>query len=365
MIWAALAIPSWPIVLRFGGMSGAVIYAALLAAAVFAAPRVAARLPLRSGLPLAVAAMLAVTLLFAAMYPRLNVHTPGRGSDDDDAHNVGVAALLDGHSPYGRVTYLGNRLHQLPGSFILALPFALVGTSALQNLFGMAAFFALLRRYAADDRAAAVALCLTMFGSAGVLHAVVTGSSYPWSAIWAVLGIEFALRRPRTWWAPLFLGLALCSRPNFVLLLVPVVAAVWRTHGQSSGLRFAALAAAAMAVLVVPFDPFRRDFPPLEGYGRLEQLDALVPWAGAAVLAATTLVTATATVYAGSACSVYRWCAAILATPVICGLAMGAFIDRATMLSFAPYGLFALWFVVLGSAEAPRPDEPRRPVLLA
>ncbi len=40
-----------------------------------------------------------------------------------------------------QTTYLGNVLHHLPGAFVLASPFVLAGTSALQNLFWLPLFF--------------------------------------------------------------------------------------------------------------------------------------------------------------------------------------------------------------------------------
>lgn len=54
--------------------------------------------------------------------------------------------LVRGHYPYHAVTYLGNEITHLPGSLLLALPFVLVWTSALQNLFWLPALFLALDR---------------------------------------------------------------------------------------------------------------------------------------------------------------------------------------------------------------------------
>src|SRR4051812_44948288 len=110
-MWAALAIPSWAVVGRFTGAAGVTIYSAVVLAALIAFRRhttiQARRVPV-----LALLWVLAIVTVFAVVYPRINVHEPGIGSDDDDAHNEGVYAMLSGESPYDRHTYLGNALHQ-------------------------------------------------------------------------------------------------------------------------------------------------------------------------------------------------------------------------------------------------------------
>ena len=68
-----------------------------------------------------------IVVAFFVLYPVANTHAPGTGSDDDDALNLGALALLTGRFPYSQTTYLGNALHHLPGAFVLAVPFVILG----------------------------------------------------------------------------------------------------------------------------------------------------------------------------------------------------------------------------------------------
>src|SRR5262249_39007318 len=137
----------------------------------------------------AVVATIAVIVIgFAMMYPAANVHTPAVGSDDDDAYNAGARALVEGRYPYSERTYLGNVLHQLPGAFVLAAPFVIAGTSALQNLFWLPAFFLAVRRE--TDEAAALRLSwLVLAASPTVLHQVTTGTGHAANTIYVALGL--------------------------------------------------------------------------------------------------------------------------------------------------------------------------------
>src|SRR5205823_5031347 len=92
--------------------------------------------------------LLVIVIAFLLIYPHVNTHTPGTGSDDDDALNLGAMALLTGRFPYSCTTYLGNALHHFAGAFVLASPFVVLGTSALQNLFWLPLFFLAVREEA-------------------------------------------------------------------------------------------------------------------------------------------------------------------------------------------------------------------------
>src|SRR5262249_31333142 len=146
----------------------------------------------------------AVALAFAAVYPRVNVHVPGAGSDDDDALNLGVRALAAGHSPYAERTYLGNVLHQLPGAFILAAPFVAAGSCALQDLLWIPMFCLAVRRERRDRAATDVADAETLRLSWVVLVAcpvvldeIVTGTGHGANAIYVLLGLWWLTRTRR------------------------------------------------------------------------------------------------------------------------------------------------------------------------
>src|SRR5579862_9881611 len=107
-IWLAVALiaPSLSIVSLHGGGAVVGLYLLWAAAVVWLGPR----LPLpgsgRARGWLATLTFVAVAVTFALVYPRVNVHVSGAGSDDDDALDLGVRALAAGHSPYSERTYL-------------------------------------------------------------------------------------------------------------------------------------------------------------------------------------------------------------------------------------------------------------------
>jgi hypothetical protein len=145
-LWLCLVLPSVSVVEKYSGRLGVAAYCVATACAVWSRLHIAWRLNERAAMWLSVLTFAGLAMLFAVTYPIANTHVPGTGSDDDDALNIAVAELIHGHHPYYQLTYLGNLIHHFAGAFLLATPFVLLGTSALQNLFWLALFFALLRQ---------------------------------------------------------------------------------------------------------------------------------------------------------------------------------------------------------------------------
>jgi len=96
-----------------------------------------------------VAAALFVGVLTLYLYAHPRIDTAGfrigsisiGASDNDDAIDVAIDELRAGRYPYYPRTFLNGPLSPLPGALLLALPFYLVGDSALQNVFWIAVFF--------------------------------------------------------------------------------------------------------------------------------------------------------------------------------------------------------------------------------
>lgn len=351
LLWAALAIPSWALVAKFTGAIGVAAYSLFVAVSLMAAPAIVPFLPRRAVPAMSATTFLIVLLIFALLYPRFNVRAPGQGSDDDDAHDVGVAALFDGESPYGRRTYLGNALHQLPGAYVLAAPFALVGASALQNLVCLPVFFVLMSSRTRDARTPLVVAWLALLLSPAVLHHIVTGSSYSWNAIWVLCGIWWIWHRPRSVAASVFCGVAMCSRPNFVLLLAPVYGALSQAFGRGVGLRAVALATLAAAALAMPFYFVSPEFGPLEGFAILSQFDDAIPGAGVLILGITSIVAIGLTRVAVDFDALMLQCALVQAIPVLAVVMLSAAVmGGGHALSLTAYASFASWFALMGVA---------------
>jgi hypothetical protein len=348
-VWLALVGPSLFIVHKYIGTVGAAAYAALAAAAVAAAPHFPVPRSRRVRVAVAIVSVAAVVAVFAVMYPIVNVHVPALGSDDDDAYDAGVRGLIAGRSPYTQTTYLGNVLHQLPGAFLLAAPFVIAGTSALQNLFWLPAFFLAVRKQSGD--AAALRLSwLVLAMSPTVLHEVITGTGRGSNTIYVALGLWWLTRSRHTNIAGALWGAAVASRANFLLLLPLAFGWLWQRRGARSAAATMTLACGTVAALVVPFylnDPAH--FGPLEAANRLLRFDAVFPHAGIAV----------GTVMAGAAivlscirmdrAALFTRCAIVQALPVVAGVLLSG--SGREALAYATYGTFAAWFLFMATAD--------------
>jgi len=82
----------------------------------------------------------ALIFIFFIVYPLANSGILGKGSDRDEALNIAIEELMAGHYPYYAKTYLDHPISPLPGSLLLASPFAILGNSAYQNFFWLFLF---------------------------------------------------------------------------------------------------------------------------------------------------------------------------------------------------------------------------------
>src|SRR5208337_1689916 len=175
---------------------------------------------------LAVGTLIAVLVVFVCLYPVAKAGIVGRGSDADNALNIATRALLKGRYPYYQSTYLGNPISPLPGSLLLAVPFVLLGNSAYQNLFWIAAFFVMAREWLASGRLALLLLWTILALSPVVWWELVTGGDILSNSIYVLVLLLVLVRSipnpnltalSKTPLAMLF-GIGISSRANFALL---------------------------------------------------------------------------------------------------------------------------------------------------
>lgn len=264
--WALLImLPSLPVSIRMlGAVLGVIACSGGLLAA-FVAQRyivnVQAATPARRDLRvvLVVALLASVVTAFAVLFPHFNSQLPGHGSDRDDALNTAIAAVLHGEYPYARTTYLGNPITPLPGALLLALPFWLLGNSAFQAVAWLAVWSAVLL--------GARRSWLTVFAIAAstlspeALRETLTGGDLLANGVYVALAIWFTLQTAQCKapspvcmsLATLLLGVALTSRPNFLMLLPIVFAAVARQSGWRCALHLVGGACAVGFALALPF----------------------------------------------------------------------------------------------------------------
>lgn len=362
---ACIAYPSLTEVDKYFGLAGAALYAAGVLAAVFVGyvaleKGYARRITRRRSWIIAAGILLGLCALFVVLHPIADVKEPGRGSDSDDALEIAAGELLAGRYPYYARTYLGNEILPQPGAVLLDLPFVLLGNGAAQNLFWLAALFGGLAWWFGDSRLALVLWCAFVLPSPAVFQNIVSGSDKTANSIYvllAVLGVLAAARagQPRTGWlllAGAFLGVALSSRANFLLVAPIVVAEAGRRAGWRQTGMLTLAAALAWALLTLPFlfyDP--PAYTPLLAYEKLAQYDPFVPGFGIGVtlLAALTSVTFTFIANNAADATVLSRCAIVQAVAPLAVVLASSYVNGRLDLTLTGYGTN---FALLGAFAA-------------
>jgi hypothetical protein len=265
LVFALWVVPSVGQFVRYLGPWGTILAAALVPLAIsISVPHLpelrSERLKTcRAWLPLAL--MLTAVLLFAVFFPIAKSGVLGPGSDRDDALNVAIRALLHGSYPYYAETYLGNPPTPGPGALLLALPFYVIGTSGLQNLFWVPFFlYYSCSFYLRDPLIASGYFVAFVLGSPGSLQDFVTGGDYLVNAMYVGIAIDLVVRahepplsRVESWMTYGFFGIAISSRVIYGLA-VPVLAGyVWQQSGLRASLAFLGIVLAMVLALNGPF----------------------------------------------------------------------------------------------------------------
>jgi hypothetical protein len=169
------------------------------------------------------------------------------------------------------------------------------------------------------------------------------------AVLWMVRAIsKSGLPRWRAVMPAVFLGVALSSRANFLLLLPLVFAAMVRAAGWKRAGTYAAITGATFLAVTLPFylyDP--QAFSPLDTAAKLGQFETVLPWASLLVPLATlilALVLAFLQRPGPRQDALFRDCAIVLAFPVLCGIVLRSIKIGGAGLSFAAYGTFFLFF---------------------
>lgn len=345
-LWLCLVLPSVFTVQKFFGWPSVGGYCIATAWAVWQRPLLRWRLNERAALWLSVLTFTGLAMLFAIGYPIANSHIPGTGSDDDDAMNIAVFELCHGHNPYYARTYLGNVIHHFPGAFLLAAPFVLLWTSALQNLFWLALFFLVLRRELGNTFAALRWFWLMLIFSPIVVHQLITGTGHVTNAIYVMLGLWWLVNAQRKALPAAVWGATLSSRANFLFLLPLAFGWLTQRSGWKTSVRLLILTGLVCVLLTLPLyvhDP--QGFAPLDAVDRLTRFEVVLPYAGWLIgigMALLSLILASQPMHQSSV--LWRNCALVQAFPVIAGYLLGH------DLMFLTYGSFFLCFGILAFA---------------
>ncbi len=358
---ASLLLPGTAVVDKTLGLPGVVAYLLLGGAGLLIAwrrlvPAFLARIAPRAADWLAGLTLVAVIAIVLLAYPLANSGRLGGGSDRDDALNLAARALLAGQFPYAEPTYLGNPISPLPGAILLSAPFVLLGTSAYQNIFWLAAFYLILRRQWRDPRHALL-LTWAVLLSPAVLHSLATGGDLLANALYVLVITAWLLHAAglgaRRWLpAAAALGLAISSRANFLLLLPLLFAYLERAAGWRRAAAALAVTITTTALVTVPFilvDP--AGFTPGATAGELAAFNRALPGAHLLVPAVAAVASIGLAAVASRPLAVRRFWqhnAFVQAIPVLAGLALTPPALGRLRFGFAEFGLFFLFFGAAG-----------------
>jgi hypothetical protein len=359
----SLLIPSTAIFQKYTGLPGVVAYLILATWVLFLLIRYRdkllsfmARITEKQALWLAGLTVFIMLIAFVLVYPVANSGAGGRGSDGDDALNVAVHELLRGRYPYYPQTYLGNPISPLPGALFLAIPFVLLGSSAYQNLFWLAAFIFVMKSYLKDGRQSLLLVWVILIFSPVVVYQVLTGYDYIANGLYVLLFMLWMVSimprsDMRSWQKALLagsLGIGLSSRANFCLVLPLLLAALVQKAGWKPAIKYITITCMAWIAITIPFylyDP--QGFTPLQTVNELDYYRTILPYAGFIIPFATGLIAIALAITQSvrhDLSILFRNCAVVLAFPVLCGMILSSVESGMIDFSFALFGTFFLFY---------------------
>ena len=319
---------------------------------------------------LALTVFAGLVIIFTVVYPIEHGRGPGQSSDRDDALNIAVARVLDGESPYYPRSDRAGPLSLFPGAILLAMPFAVSGNSAWQNLFWLPAFFLLSGWLWKSRESALVWIVALLATSPAMQHEFVSGGDMLANSIYIPCASLFLLSacggRFHSGWLPIaaavFFGLALTSRPNFAFVFPLVMAGVVARLGWKPSLLLGGISVLTAALLTLPFylrDP--QGFTPLSAGNKLSLLDRTFPhaslWlAGATGMAAVLGVRSILRRPPVEMAIIWKWCAVVVLLPMAGAVLLRSFSEGRPDFVFMHdrYGLMPMFFACWGWISRPK-----------
>jgi hypothetical protein len=355
-----ICMPSASMFEHFAGVGGATVYviaiAGIVAALPFAVPIVLTRLSLRTAGVLGALALLIIIAGFAIIYPRVNTHQPGRGSDRDEALNVGVSEMLHGRYPYHARTYLDAAISPGPGALVQSIPFWLIGNSAYQNFFWIPVATLVAGMLMNDLRLSVVMMALTLIlCPTMVLLEIFSGGDYFANSLYIMTAACLCLMSRSSMQLILsgaLLGILLSSRANYVFIVPIIMAFLARDRGWRAALTCLIALLAALLALTLPFylhDP--ASFGPLAAQNKFAGFDSLLPhteW-----IVGSTLVLLTLALTGEMLRKRHHWstamagCAAVLIYPALFGAVLDSIARHRLSYAFGGWSASATIFASL------------------
>jgi hypothetical protein len=186
-----------------------------------------------------------------------------RKADRNDSYDgmlVSSAQLLHLHFPYYVRSFKGAPITPMPGALLLALPFQILGSVSLQNLFWLGIFMWFAAQFFRFRSTAFAFILVTVLASARTLVDILVGADYPINWMYICISTVLFLnssKGPLRWKyvaSGILLGVALSSRPTYALVLSPLILAYLSQQvGVMAGLRRIALPLSVTVAVTLPF----------------------------------------------------------------------------------------------------------------
>lgn len=363
-----LAFPSTGFVQKYAGLVGVIGYVPVLVAMMILSACLTRRFTPWLGRHFHRLALLSVAVLaagYVGLHPIEDGRGAGKSSDRDEGLELAVTRMMHGQYPYYPQNDQAGPLSVLPGSILLATPFVICGDVGFQNVFWLAAFLIVARRWLRDGARALFLLTLPLAISPAALYEWISGGDLIANGIFvalAVLGVAWVWSKETTsawsrWLSCLALGIALASRANFLLLLPVILGVLWRLTGPRRAITACVVTGLATVAAILPFylhNP--AGFTPLITREKISFANPELWWLRHLVIVTTLLSACFGAAHLILSRSVnpvrlcLRWCAITTLVPVLLMVALSSLLNRTIDFSFLRdrFGLMYVFFALFG-----------------
>lgn len=267
-VWFVLLLltPSLYVIQKYLGAQGLVVYVLFVPVTVFFVlrnflPFFTTRISEKQAFLLTLMFLACLVVIFFIVFPKANVHLPGQGSDSDDGLNLAVHELLNLQYPYNVRAYLGNPISEFPGAIMLSMPFVMMGNSAYQNIFWIILFCMFLKFYFKTWRLVFPLMLLLFVLSPEIARQLVTGGPILANEIFVMLSMYLIVSQVSEAHhstmakigSAVFLGIAMSSRLNFVLVGPLLLSCLVQNSGWKQTAKYLLISVLVWSVVTLPF----------------------------------------------------------------------------------------------------------------
>ena len=267
-VWLVLLLlsPSLYVIQKYLGAQGLVFYVLFVPVTVFFVlrnflPFFTTRMSEKQAFLLTLMFLACLVVIFFIVFPKANVPLPGQGSDSDDGLNLAVQELLNLRYPYNVRAYLGNPISEFPGAIMLSMPFLMMGNSAYQNIFWIILFCMFLKLYLKTWRLVFPLMLLLFVLSPEVVRQLVTGGPILANEIFVMLSMYLIVSQlsgthdstMAKIGSAVFLGIAMSSRLNFVLVGPLLLSCLVQNSGWKQTVKYLLISLLVWSVVTLPF----------------------------------------------------------------------------------------------------------------